>query len=423
MVRLSEVFVAGGFPSITYISRDEYKLESTMEDYLDTRYKLLSISGSTKSGKTVLVRRTIPTQSSFWIPGGQVSDLNSFWEIVLEKTGGYTSIGETTSENRNTLSGREITASIKPAGMGGDIKSQFNESNQHGASQTVGRTVTSASSAINQLMKCMSPLVIDDFHYIDKPVQQSIVRSLKDPIFEGLPVILITVPHRAFDVIRVETEMTGRVKQLLIPAWQTSELEKIAELGFKALNVYCDATLIRKMAEEAFESPHLMQDFCAALCRANGVRETQALLTTLHEPRDWQTFLRNMASDTSKLAFERLAVGPRQRTDRIRRTLVNDETCDIYGAVLFAIASTGPKTRLSYEDIRAGFRTVLSDEIPQAHEVTRILEKMTEIARDEIEGEPVVDWDGSYLHVSDPFFAYYLRWGIVLPTGEYTGLS
>ncbi|MBD2328637.1 hypothetical protein [Alkalinema sp. FACHB-956] len=422
MVRLSDVFVAGGFPSITYISRDEYQLESTVEDYLDARYKLLSISGSTKSGKTVLVRKIVPKQSSFWIPGGQVSDLNSFWGIVLEKTGGYTSLSETTNENTNTVSGREMTASIKPGGMGGDIKSQFNESEQYGVSQTVSRTVPSASSAINQLLDHKIPLVVDDFHYIDKPIQQSIVRSLKDPIFEGLPVILITVPHRAFDVIRVEKEMTGRVKQLQIPAWQASELEKIAELGFRALNVHCNPELVRKMAEESFDSPHLMQDFCAALCKANGVRESQSSLIELQEPDDWQSFFRNMASDTSKLAFERLAIGPRQRTDRIRRTLVNGETCDIYGAVLFAIASTGPKIRLSYEDIRTGLRTVLSDEIPQAHEVTRILEKMSEIAKDEIEGEPVVDWDSSYLHISDPFFAYYLRWGVVLPEAEQRSL-
>lgn len=296
----------------------------------------------------------------------------------------------------------------------------MNESKQFGASQTTSRAISPASSAINQLMQQMRPLVVDDFHYIDKSVQQAIVRSLKDPIFEGLPVILITVPHRAFDVIHVEKEMTGRVKQLQIPAWKIGELERIAKLGFNALNVNCNSTLIGKLANEAFESPHLMQDFCAALCLKNGVRETSQILVNLQEPDDWQMFLKNMASDTSKLAFERLVIGPRQRTDRIRRTLVNGETCDIYGAVLFAIASTGPKTRLAYEDIRAGLRAVLRDDVPQAHEVTRILEKMSEIARNEIEGEPVVDWDSSYLHISDPFFAYYLRWGINIPNEEHT---
>lgn len=417
VVKSSDVFVAGGFPSITYISRDEYQLESKIKDYLDARYKLLSISGSTKSGKTVLVRKIVPKQSSFWIPGGLVRDLNSFWKIVLEKTGGHTSISDTTSENRNIVSGREMTASIKPAGVGADINSQFSESDQSGVSQTLSRKGHTASSAINQLLHHMIPLVVDDFHYINKSLQELIIRSLKEPIFDGLPVILITVPHRALDVIRVEKEMTGRVKQLQIPAWQTSELEEIAEIGFKVLNVHCSPEIVKKMARESFDSPHLMQDFCLALCKTNNIRETHSSLIELQEPNDWESFFRDMASDTSKLAFERLAIGPRQRTDRIRRTLIDGETCDIYGAVLFAIASTGPKTKLSYEDIRTGLRTVLSDEIPQAHEVTRILEKMSEIAK-EIGGEPVVDWDNSYLHISDPFFAYYLKWGIVLPKGE-----
>ena len=418
MVKSSDVFIAGGFPKITYISRDEYHLESTIVDYLDTRHKILSISGSTKSGKTVLVVKILPKQSSFWIPGGLVKDLNSFWGIVLEKTGGYTSISDTTTENKNTLSGRMMTASIKPLGTGADITSQYNESNQHEASQTLSRTIHSDSSAINQLFTHMVPLVIDDFHYIDPDIQTLIIRSLKEPVFDGLPVILITVPHRAYDVMRVEKEMTGRVKQLQIPAWKTSELEKIAELGFKALNVQCAPKIIKKMAKESFDSPHLMQEFCLDLCKINGIKETQLSLTQLKEPDDWQSFFRNMDSNISKVAFERLARGPRQRTDRKERMLVNGENCDIYTAVLLAIAWTGPKTTLAYEDIRTGLRTVLmSDAIPQGPDVMRILKMMSKIAK-EIEGEPVVDWDPdtAYLHISDPFFAYYLKWGVLVHT-------
>lgn len=422
-MRLNEVFVAGGFPRITYIPRDEYKLEATMRDYLDTKYKLLSVSGLTKSGKTVLVRNIVSKEEGIWIPGGQVDDLDSFWSLVLEKTGGYLSFSETTNENQSTVSGHNTTASFKPGGIGGGGGSKFDKSNQYGSSQTASRTVSPASSAIRQLSEQMRPLVVDDFHYIDKSVQQSIVRSLKDPIFEGLPVILISVPHRAYDAVSVEKEMTGRVRQLQIPAWKADELEQISQRGFEALNVSCDAALVKKMTKEAFESPHLMQDFCAALCKANDTRETKTTNSELQEPQDWQAFLKAMASDTSKLAFERLGIGPRQRADRIRRTLVNGETCDIYGAVLFAIASTGPQTKLSYEDIRTGLRTVLSDEIPQAHEVTRILDKMSEISKKEIEGEPVVDWDGTHLYISDPFFAYYLRWGVVSPTGKQPQLA
>jgi len=42
------------------------------------------------------------------------------------------------------------------------------------------------------------------------------------------------------------------------------------------------------------------------------------------------------------------------------------------------------------------------------------LEEMSKIARDSLEGEPVVDYDESLstLHISDPYFAFYLRWRI-----------
>ena len=62
--------------------------------------------------------------------------------------------------------------------------------------------------------------------------------------------------------------------------------------------------------------------------------------------------------------------------------------------------------------LRGALQEVLADDLPQRHEVTRVLVAMTKIAR-KMEGEPVVDYDEEYeiLHISDPFFAFYLRWG------------
>lgn len=122
------------------------------------------------------------------------------------------------------------------------------------------------------------------------------------------------------------------------------------------------------------------------------------------------------ASGGSKAAFDLLARGPRQRSDRKVRTLEDGTETDIYGAVLAAIAKTGPLTELTYEQLRAAMRDLMS-EPPARHEITRVLEEMSRIARDQIDGEPVVDYDEelSTLHISDPFFAYYLRWGTSTP--------
>jgi hypothetical protein len=72
--------------------------------------------------------------------------------------------------------------------------------------------------------------------------------------------------------------------------------------------------------------------------------------------------------------------------------------------VLEAIAATGPLISITYEDLRSAIRSVIASPPPQRHEVTRVLDEMTKIAK-RMEGEPVVDWDGgsmSTLHISDP---------------------
>lgn len=201
--------------------------------------------------------------------------------------------------------------------------------------------------------------------------------------------------------------------QLPIDFWSKNELLGISREGFAALSVVDPGEILsRRLADESFQSPFLMQDFCLQLMKANGVREAADVPVTLKAP-DWEAFFRAQASAASKSAFDLLAQGPRQRRDRKQRTLKDGRVTDIYGAVLEAIAYTGPLTQLPYVDLRAALRVVLKDEPPSQQEVTRVLQEMSRIAKEKIEGEPVVDYDTELetLHISDPFFAYFLRWG------------
>lgn len=68
--------------------------------------------------------------------------------------------------------------------------------------------------------------------------------------------------------------------------------------------------------------------------------------------------------------------------------------------------------RVEYEEVRTALRELLVD-LPQAHEVARVLEHMSNIQADEASSVPVLDWekDERRLHIIDPFFAFFLRWG------------
>ena len=411
-VRAGQVFVAGGQPTVTYNPREELALESKVLDYLSTRYKILSIAGPTKAGKTVLLRRVVPDRVS--IAGGELHSLDDFWNTVADELEVHTSEHVTTSTSEGSETQTTVGGGARPLGFGVSADHATASTAETTRERDTGRTRPARLAARDELRRSLPTVVIDDFHYVDPELQGQIIRGLKDLVYEGVGVILASVPHRSYDAVRVEKEMTGRVQHIDIPFWSTEELLAIPREGFAALNVTDPNGIAARLAGESFSSPLLMQDFCLQLVRDEGVDQALDEPVALHRRADWNAFFRERAASGSKPSFDLLSRGPRQRTDRKERTLRDGSTTDIYGAILKAIAYTGPLTELKYVQLRAALREVLEDEVPQQQDVTRVLEQMSKIARERIEGEPVVDYDSTLetLHISDPYFAFYLRWAV-----------
>ncbi len=63
-MRYSDVFVPGGFPRHTYNPRATRKLEERLAEVADNLCKLATVTGHTKSGKTVLVRNAYPPEEA-----------------------------------------------------------------------------------------------------------------------------------------------------------------------------------------------------------------------------------------------------------------------------------------------------------------------------------------------------------------------
>jgi hypothetical protein len=87
---------------------------------------------------------------------------------------------------------------------------------------------------------------------------------------------------------------------------------------------------------------------------------------------------------------------------------------DIYQLVLQALAYLRPGLdSLEYEELRSAIRDVAAEHIPNVQEVARVLKHMATIAAGDQSSTPVIDFDEEtkQLHITDPFFAFYLRWG------------
>lgn len=414
-----DVFIPGGLPQETYVSRRSSTTEQDLRRWLSRRQKpLLSVSGPTKSGKTVLLKKLVV--EGIWLSGGAIDSANDFWLEICEQLEVFTDHVITGARGDSQAAGGS-------AGFNGGVSGQVHGKFGREYSSTIARSRAGdpRSSARKALKANLDRIiVIDDFHYITPDDQLSIVRGLKDLIFDGLGVVVAAVPHRAYDVVRVEKEMTGRVETLPVTNWESEDLKLIGTQGFTALGLGVDDDILNELVKESFTSPHLMQTHCLQLCFMNTIDgEIESKLVA----PEWREFFERQASATSKSAFDLLKAGPRTRTDRARRKLKNGTETDIYGVVLHAIEHTGPRTTLTYDEVRAALRDVLESELPQRHEITNVLGQMTKIARDRIDGEPVLEYDEEYstLHLIDPYFAYYLRWAssemkdIMIPKENY----
>src|SRR5262245_58957642 len=81
-LKYTDIFVPGGFPRYTYNPRTQLDLENSVGQILDNLCKLVTVTGQTKSGKTVLVRKILPPEDTVWIDGGTVGAENDFWNSV-----------------------------------------------------------------------------------------------------------------------------------------------------------------------------------------------------------------------------------------------------------------------------------------------------------------------------------------------------
>lgn len=411
--RVSQVFVPGGMPKLTYVERTQGEIRAKLESAKDNLCKLVTLTGQTKSGKTVLTQMIFPftDPNVIWIDGGSITAENDIWEQVLDGLDVYPSEEVNTSDLASTVvSGKaNVTANILIAKGSGELGVSQNEGSTRGKKSV--RNITSKNAAIKALSDSQASLIIDDFHYLDRDMQGSFVRAVKPLVFHGVPVVLIAIPHRRYDAIKVEREITGRLENIMMPYWSIDELKQIATIGFPLLNIDVSPTIVNLLTSEALGSPHLMQEFCKRLCADYSIKETSEQKIKISKVDD--SLFKGVAESTGKVVFDKLATGPRQRSDRLMRLLKNGERVDIYKVVLYALSKMKPGMQtIQYEELRSAIRDIVAETPPQAHEVTRVLEKMSEIASNEEASTPVIDWEREEqkLHITDPFFAFYLKW-------------
>lgn len=391
MLLAEHVFRPAAFPEYTYVSRKsndigiEINYEMRLRQALKISGCLTSIVGPSKMGKSVLCESVVDLDHLVEVSGVDFMDYKQFWQIVGVKAGLPMS-GQYNARN-------EVRA---------------NDTSQ--THQSTEQLVLQKDRVIHYFKGNQKVLVIDDFHYAPEESQLYIAQQLKDAIRKDFKVVVISLPHRAYDTVRKNADLQGRLSLINIQPWQMEELEEIALLGFKQLQIPITKKMARHIAVESLTSPQLMQYICLSIC---------TLLNTDEEkPGEIPDSILKTAFKFTTINFEYRDVvkvlrdGPFTRGKARKKYDTKSEPMDIYSLIIAGIANDPPLMGLTLEELKTRIDAiVINPEKPSKNAIRDALTKLQSIIDERESIYKVFEWKDQTVFILDPIFLFYLRWG------------
>jgi hypothetical protein len=418
-LRATEVFVPGSYPEHTYIAREREGLEGALRDALNTPGQIVSLSGPSKSGKTVLVERVVGRDSLITITGASIRSTDAVWDYALD----WMDIPNTTSrgERFSGKIGAEVDAKgsigiplITKGEVGGSASGEMGM--ERSTESSVERR--GLAQVVHEIANSDFVILIDDFHYMERSVQHEVAKGLKEAVRLGVHIVTAAVSHRGDDVVRANPELRGRVRAIDFRYWERGQLQQIALQGFAALNVDFDSRAIERLIDESAGSPQLMQLLCLQACFAMDLREkveTTLLPRQVVVPTNQlQRILEQTSASTDfRSLVDVLDSGPRTRgTERKTYKFQDLSEGDVYRVVLRALADDPPLLSYPYEELLRRTAKICVGESPVGSSVTGTCLQMSKLAQEKFPSERAIDWDETkqVLDIPDPYLLFYLRW-------------
>ncbi|MBL4722284.1 MAG: hypothetical protein VX935_03725 [Pseudomonadota bacterium] len=413
-MRTREIFTPGRFPTWTYVDDHLKDKEDQLRDTIEDGSMLVSISGPSKSGKTVFVENVLGRENLIQVTGAGVKTPSDLWLRVFDI------IGTPIERSSNTSSTKSGTIGGKVGGEGGILVAKAKGEASASASYESGQ-VELETAAIDFLQLLIRELAdtdfvvfIDDFHYIEHSIQSDLAEQIKEAIRQGVKFICASVPYHSDDVIRSNPDLRGRFFSIDFDYWNSDFLKKIAYKGFDKANIVYRNGLVDRLAEEAAGSPQLMQYLCLNACLEKGIRDVPDSPTDLIYEKEFfdEICRRTVASTDYSSIAEKMLDGPKTRgSDRKIYISKFGWQGDVYRFLLKALSVDPPRLNFRYQPLVDRIGSLCDGVSPSGSSITNACFHTANIANDSA-NDNVVEWDGEndVFDIRDPYLLFYLRW-------------
>lgn len=111
-LKATEVFTPNDYPLYTYVNRANHRFEQQLTQALETPKAVVSISGPSKSGKTVLVKKLVGEDNLITVSGAEIEGAADLWDRVLDWMGVPNSVATKDENGSSTNYGSKVAGEL-----------------------------------------------------------------------------------------------------------------------------------------------------------------------------------------------------------------------------------------------------------------------------------------------------------------------
>ena len=364
----------------------------------------------------MLVERVVGRDHLITIPGAGISNADEIWDRALD----WMEAPHSEERSRAVSGGLGLEVGAKggvslplvaKVEIDGNVTAELEAEDR----KSQGYRRRGLTQVVKEIANSEFVILLDDFHYMPRHVQEEAAKALKEAVRLGLKICTAAVRHRGDDVVRANPELRGRVRSLDLTYWTRPELTQIADQGFAELNATIPPDAAAVFAEEAAGSPQLMQLICLNACFVWGLRHRPHAARSISlEDGSIETILEQTTSSTDfRSLVDVLDAGPKTRgTERKLYSFTDGSDGDAYRCVLKAVAADPPRLSFDYDDLVRRTASICSVEPPAGSSLIGTCVQMSKLALERFARERAIDWDEQklILDIPDPYLVFYLRW-------------
>ena len=415
-IRIGEVFLAAGQPTVTYVKRDDGGHDYDLKSAILNKGKLCLLTGPSKTGKTTLYKQVISELKlePIVVRCDTALTPTEFWKRALEKINFDRITSIQGLKSRTVSAGGKIAGDFGWSWLLAKIKGEASVGISSLSNESKSREKVLSEPSPSHLIPVLKDLpyilVVEDFHYLNEETQKNIFQQWKEFIDEEITPIVLGTTHHAVDLAYANEDLIGRITHIELLTWRTTDLEKIVRQGFKYLRIPISESLIKVIAHESAGLPIITQQVCHRLFEDRKIQEVDRdiLLFPPFTERDIYLALHNVAvKDYAQffMLYERLLA---------RSGMQNADYYSVYDLILSLFSFDPLSFFLRRYEITERIDKIPFQNIkkPDNFEIDKTLEKMKLLQSEQ--DISLLEWDSKSqkLYILKPSFLFFLRWRV-----------